>query len=435
MPFDIARAYWIKGVPTGETRGNHSHLRNRELVIPVEGSFSLTLTDGDGTRTMRLANPEEGILVEPRTWHSLSDFSPGAVCLVLASEEYRADDSIHDFDDFLSSISGSVSPSPARGEGSCLAADGSYEVRLYSPAGEGEWNEFVRCSRNGTFLLDRGYMDYHAHRFTDCSFMAWRKGRLCAVLPGNLAGTDFISHEGLTYGGLIMSDRATAADVLAVFSLVNRALRGLGAERVVYRPAPYIYHAAAAQEDLYALSAVCGAAKTGCDISSAICLSRHPGFRESRRSGMRKARNRGIAVRRSDDFRSFWRLLEANLFSRFGARPVHSADEICLLAGRFPHNIRLYIAEEEGVLVGGTVVYVMGRTVHTQYISASPRGKAAGALDAIFSHLIRSEFADYDWFDFGRSIDREGVLNPGLIFQKEGFGARAVCYDTYSYAL
>jgi len=76
----------------------------------------------------------------------------------------------------------------------------------------------------------------------------------------------------------------------------------------------------------------------------------------------------------------------------------------------------------------------MPRVVHVQYISASAKGKAVGALDLLFRYLINEVFPDKPYFDFGKSTEAHGrLLNKSLIFQKEGFGGRGVCYDTYEW--
>lgn len=88
--------------------------------------------------------------------------------------------------------------------------------------------------------------------------------------------------------------------------------------------------------------------------------------------------------------------------------------------------------------LGGAIIYDCSPVVHTQYISASPEGKSQGALDLLFYHIINNVYAKsvYKYFDLGTST-REGgkVLNEPLIFQKEGFGGRGVCYDTYEWNL
>ena len=126
--------------------------------------------------------------------------------------------------------------------------------------------------------------------------------------------------------------------------------------------------------------------------------------------------------------------LDNNLENKYGVAPVHTCGELELLAGRFPENIKLYMAYLGEEALGGTVTYINKQTVHTQYISASPKGKSLGALDLLFSELINNVFTDYTYFDFGKSTEREGTyLNENLIFQKEGFGGRGVCYDTYEW--
>jgi hypothetical protein len=81
-------------------------------------------------------------------------------------------------------------------------------------------------------------------------------------------------------------------------------------------------------------------------------------------------------------------------------------------------------------------LFLTPQVLHTQYISATVEGKASGAIDLLFDHLINQVFADYRFIDFGKSTSSDSAdLNEQLIFQKEGFGARAVCYDTYEYDL
>ena len=82
--------------------------------------------------------------------------------------------------------------------------------------------------------------------------------------------------------------------------------------------------------------------------------------------------------------------------------------------------------------MAGTLVYDTGTVVKTQYIASSAQGRASGALDMLFSTLMDDVFNDHRYMDYGTSTLVGGSnLNEGLISQKEGFGARAVVYDTY----
>ena len=291
-------------------------------------------------------------------------------------------------------------------------------------------------ARNATCLFDRNYMDYHADRFDDNSFMFYHKGKLKAVLPANVAGDTLYSHQGLTYGGLLLDKKATVEDVLECFDSLNSWLRENGISKVVYKALPWIYQQYPSEEDLYALTWKCKAQLISRNIASTIVIDNKLKFAESRKSGIRKALSLNIEVGESNDVDGFWHVLEDNLGNRYNAKPVHTASEMKLLMSRFPNNIKLYVAKMNGEIVGGTLIYVTPQVVHTQYISASVEGKKHGALDLLFDYIINKVYANCRYFDFGKSTEQGGAyLNEPLIFQKEGFGGRGVCYDWYQWEL
>jgi len=101
IPFDIKRVYWLYDVPGGATRGAHAHKKLYQLIIAASGSFRVTLDDGRNKESFFLNRSYQGLLVSPGIWRDLDDFSSGAVCMVLASELYDADDYIRDYEEFL----------------------------------------------------------------------------------------------------------------------------------------------------------------------------------------------------------------------------------------------------------------------------------------------------------------------------------------------
>lgn len=306
----------------------------------------------------------------------------------------------------------------------------------FTPDKTADWDHFVNRSRQGTFLFLRGYMDYHSDRFCDHSLMVYRHNRLFALLPANADGTTLWSHQGLTYGGLLTGEEATVADVCQTFADINAYLRQQGFCRVVYKAMPWIYHRLPAEEDLYALTNVCDARLVVRHISSTLVAGERLRFAESRRSGLRKARRLGIEVRESEDMEAFWNILNSNLKHKYGAHPVHTLAELLLLKTRFPQQIRLFMAYHNDDPLGGTLIFETSQVVHTQYISASPEGKACGALDVLFDYLLNKVYLHVPFFDFGKSSNGDGhELNEPLVFQKEGFGGRGVCYDWYEYVL
>lgn len=308
-------------------------------------------------------------------------------------------------------------------------------IHPYTAGDAAVWNAFVAGSKNGTFLIDRRYMDYHADRFPDRSLVVrGEDGGILALLPATVRGESLVSHAGLTYGGLITGRAMTAGTMLAVFDGLRAHLRQEGFRSLRYKAVPHIYHALPAEEDLYALFRH-GAALVRMDVSTTIDLAAAVPWSNLRRRGLAKAVKAGVTVAESVDHAGFVAMLAARLEERHGARPTHSAQELALLAARFPDRIRLFGAFHGGAMTGGVVVYDCGRTVHTQYMATTAEGRALGALDLIIRHLL-DLFHDRRFFDFGISTEEEGRrLNEGLARQKEMFGGRTTAYATYDLLL
>ncbi len=310
-----------------------------------------------------------------------------------------------------------------------------FEIRRYADDDRETWNDFVMRSKQGTFLFDRRYMDYHRDRFSDYSLLFYKKGKLYALLPANIDGDTLWSHQGLTYGGLITDTHATTAEVCTLFEELNTFLRSQGIHHVVYKPMPWIYQRLPAEEDLYAIFNRCHAQLMVRNVSSTIEQDRALKWRRIRKYGADKAEKEGIRVVQDDSaYADFWQVLEDNLLSTYQAHPVHRLEEIMKLHRAFPDNIKLYVAYFNDKVLGGTLLYITSQVVHAQYISATPEGKHLHAIDAIFRQILTKDYQSCRYFDFGISNeDRGRYLNEGLIYQKEGFGGRGVCYDWYDW--
>lgn len=100
IPFEIKRVYYLYLVPEA-ARGAHAHKQLQQLMVATSGSVHVTLDDGQNKKTFVLDKPWKGLLVVPGLWRTLEHFSGGAVCMVLASEKYDADDYIRDYKTFL----------------------------------------------------------------------------------------------------------------------------------------------------------------------------------------------------------------------------------------------------------------------------------------------------------------------------------------------
>lgn len=305
-------------------------------------------------------------------------------------------------------------------------------IKLYSENLKLAWNEFIQKSKNSHFMFNRDYMDYHSDRFDDLSLMFYdEKNKLIAVLPANKVSNILHSHQGLTFGGLIVNDKMTVEIMLEVFKALKVFLKENNLKKIIYKCIPYIYHTKPSEEDKYALF-INDAKLFRRDVSSTINLNTAIRYSKGRKWSVNKAKKEELKVIESKDYDTFWQLLESVLEAQHGSKPVHSIDEIKNLSSCFPKNIKLYLALQDEEVLSGVVIYENDKIVHTQYLANSLLGRDIGALDFLLDYLINDKYKDKDYFDFGISNEQQGrVLNTGLIAQKEGFGARAVVHDFY----
>lgn len=311
------------------------------------------------------------------------------------------------------------------------------------------WNRFVQESKQGTFLIDRNFMDYHADRFFDCSLLVYgddvaesdvTDDSLIALFPANWREEEktVYSHQGLTYGGLITKSSITQTEVMQIMQKILMYYEGyLGAKAMVYKPIPYIYSRVPAQEDLYALFRAGGQLENR-SVATVVSTAHPLNMRTLRIRQAKKALEHGFYIERIKDADSqslaeYWSILESVLMEYHQAKPVHTLEEIALLMHRFPKQIKLFVVRNtDRQIVSGIVVFETDLVAHVQYIASAAEGRKYGALDLLLRHLCNEKYKDKDYVDFGTSTENGGhVLNEGLIFQKEGFGGRAVCYDAY----
>jgi Acetyltransferase (GNAT) domain len=309
----------------------------------------------------------------------------------------------------------------------------SRTLELFDSSKEAAWNRFVTESSNGTFLLNRQFMDYHSDRFNDASLIVMDGSDIVGLLPASIHDRTVSSHAGLTYGGLIVGGSQASADAIhaSLLAICNH-LRDQGVSSLVYKPIPHMYHKVPSEADLHALFRL-GAKLVRRDLSSAFAPNAKLSLRKGRKALVqRAAKISDLLISESGEWFAFHEILKARLSEKYDAEPVHSALELEMLARRFPENIRLIAATLDSVLIAACVVFESDRVVHAQYLATNELGRETGAMDLLLTQLIQVTNSKAKWFDFGISTTDNGMcLNGALAHYKEGFGAKSVVYDWY----
>ena len=276
-------------------------------------------------------------------------------------------------------------------------------------------------------------MDYHKDRFEDFSILVYKNKKLCALLPANRKGDTVHSHQGLSYGSLIINSKLKFKDTLEVFKCLLQFLEENNVNFITMKLFPKIYTEIVSDEMDYLLFLL-KAKQVRSEISSTINLSKPFKIQSNRIEGVKKANKLGLVITETKNFKPFWEeVLIPNLLEKFDASPIHSLAEIELLASRFPKNILLFNVLHNEKIVGGTTIFKSNNAVHVQYISATNNKQALGTLDFLFEYLILERFKTKTFFDLGTSNKNQGLnVNEGLQYWKECFGARATVNQTYS---
>ncbi|MEZ4791908.1 MAG: GNAT family N-acetyltransferase [Gelidibacter sp.] len=310
----------------------------------------------------------------------------------------------------------------------------SFSVEKYQPNYQSLWNDFVATSKNATFLFHRDFMDYHKDRFEDYSLMVFKDGKLTALLPANKSGQDIHSHQGLSYGGLLLQNDIKFEDVLESFKGILKFLNAEFIEFLHLKLLPKIYHQLPSDEIDYLLF-ILNAQIARRDLSESIDLGKLAKIKASNRvRGLKKAIKNGLVVKEVKSFEAFWKdILIPNLQSQHQANPVHSLEEITHLKNRFPKQIRQFNVYKDIEIVAGVTIFESETVAHAQYISANGQKQELGSLDIVFDHLINEVYKNKRYFDFGISNEQQGkVLNSGLLSWKESFGAKPIVHDFYT---
>ncbi len=307
-----------------------------------------------------------------------------------------------------------------------------YQIRGYSEDDAVVWNTFVGNSPNATFLFNRYFMEYHSDRFSDFSLMIFNSKKLVAILPANRVGDTVYSHQGLTYGGLVVTAKTKIDDVI---NILKELLNYLEKESVNYlqiKVLPSIYCKSPSEAIEYALF-LAKAQLIRRESGSTIDLNSKFKYSTQKKYAISIASKKELSIHENSDLDVFYdSVLIPNLENTFDAKPLHSLEEMQSLQKAFPNNIRNFFVYHEKRMVAGAILFETDTLVHTQYISADKTKMELNALNFLFDYLIKDVFANKKYFDFGTSNMENGQkLNAGLSYWKESFGARTFVQNCY----
>ena len=306
----------------------------------------------------------------------------------------------------------------------------NFSVKIYQKNDYNDWNAFIGQAKNATFLFHRDFMEYHSDRFQDYSLIVMDDEKWVAVLPANVVGNEVFSHQGLTYGGLVLLEKTGAATVEIILNAILSFLKENKIQNLILKPIPDFYQLRASNEINYFLY------QTKADLvkrsmNLAIDYSKPLQISKSKLKHFRRISELDITIEETDDCTSFWnQILIPRLQDKHQVSPVHSLEEINQLKLNFPENIKQFNAYYEGEIVAGITLFCSQQVIKSQYGATSLKGESIRALDYLFINLIEKFGSEYAFFDMG-IVDDGDLYNKGLLKQKEELGCAVYVQDVY----
>lgn len=299
------------------------------------------------------------------------------------------------------------------------------------------WNHFIQNSDNATFLLHRDFMEYHSDRFTDASILIFEAENLVAVCPANSSENQWHSHQGLTYGSIVVENNFSAERLGTLISGLLAFLKSKNYDTAFIKTIPQFYgndillkikHQLIKQE----------ASVYRSDMVLAIDYAKPLQIHKTKLKHYNKNSILGFEIKETSDFSSFWNeILMPRLREKHRVKPVHSLEEIQYLNSKFPEQIRQFNLYKDEELLAGITIFDTGKVVKSQYGATSLNGEKLRAIEFLFLHLIHQfKNSNKRYFSMGTVTEQSELgYNPGLLKQKEELGCSLFLQDFLSLKL
>ncbi|WP_298422831.1 GNAT family N-acetyltransferase [uncultured Kordia sp.] len=275
-------------------------------------------------------------------------------------------------------------------------------------------------------------MEYHKDRFEDHSLVLFKKEKPIALFPANLREKILYSHQGLTFGGLILSKKSGAHEVNELLQTVINYAKVNNFLEIILKSIPGIYYEKNGDELNYFTS------KQGDLIDRNLVLAIDYGkpvnIHKTKRKHYEKNYSLGFEIEETSSLSEFWNdVLMPKLDEKYSAKPVHSLAEIIKLQTHFPSNIIQYNLKLDGEILAGITIFTHKKVVKSQYGATTEKGESLRALEYLFMYLIEKfKEEEMHYFSMGTvDANNEHGYNVGLLKQKEELGCVCFTQDIY----
>tara|TARA_B100001250_G_C19774650_1_gene778954 strand:+ start:274 stop:1242 length:969 start_codon:yes stop_codon:yes gene_type:complete len=317
----------------------------------------------------------------------------------------------------------------------------SITIRKYLQSDFQEWDSFVNsvCANKSIFFL-RKFLSYHTNqKFNDHSLVIYKNKKIIALLPAALSDDSIlISHPGLSHGSFAFHIGLGLNDQMKIVSSVIQYIKELGMLGFEINSQPSIYSKLESNYIDFCLLNF-GFDYKCIDLTNYIALDipklMHSKYSDGCKRAIKKAKNCGVRVVESNNFKLFYKILESNLMQRHGISPTHTLDELNTLIDLFPKGIRLFAAEYNSEMIAGIVSFRINSDVQLLfYIAHNSEFQNLRPINLLIAEISEWCFNNgYKILDLGK-FTLKGEPNFTLARFKESFGSTGIFRNIYSWS-
>ena len=316
----------------------------------------------------------------------------------------------------------------------------SITIHQFNSSDEKSWDEFVISSNNGTLFHTRKFLNYHpSDRFLDHSLIFKQKGHIISVLPAVIQkkGGDqvLISHPGASVGSFVVPERLSFSLSIQIVKKLSAYAKLNKLNKLCLTQPPIIYQRHISQYMDFAFKNE-GYSFVYRELSSYLQLENTiennlEKFKSTHRTALRKAEKLGVDIRISEDFATFYSILQNNLGTRHNVNPTHTLLELQKLKEIFSDKIHLFGAYVGNEMIAGVINFIINeKVVLAFYISHKQKYEDHRPINLLIYKIIKWAVGkQMKILDFGIFTVKENP-NMGLARFKENFGANGVFRDT-----
>lgn len=323
-----------------------------------------------------------------------------------------------------------------------------FSITSYDESNEKIWDDFVmNKSINGTFLQTRKFLNYHPkERFQDSSLMVYNeKNNLCALVLGCRIERDgiknFISHQGTTFGGIIVDQKHYRAKYLVPMVEEIKQYLSERYDYVKFKCTSDIFSKSSTALMEYVLKY--SGFEEYKELSTYIDFSSYKedilsNFSQGKRTNVHNCEKAKLELRELNslnEIKEFYSILEENL-SKHNTKPVHTIDELLdLKDNRIQDEIGFYGVFDKDLMIAGSMMFYFKNVniAHTQYLASKQDYNRLSPMTYMYYCMIKEmKEKGYSKISWGTATEDMGkILNMGLITSKEDFGSTYCNNVTY----